>query len=216
MLSGSAMKSNKDYRWYNVNWFRRMALVYDYVEFLLGDLRKKVANKINDSNLRILDVACGTGNQSIAFARRGFSVVGIDMSPDMLKYAKKKKKPFYKIKFICKDATEIPYQDSSFDVSSISFGLHDMPEEIAIKILKEMIRTTKKNGEIIIVDYYTPRKGFSSLLGHKIVKTWETKNYDHFRKVGLGHYLNQVNLKQFSKESHLIGNMQIVVCQNIK
>jgi len=210
------MRYKKDYRWYNVKWFRRMAPVYDYVEFLLGDLRKKVTDKTNDSNPKIIDVACGTGNQSIAFAKKGFSVVGIDLSPDMLKYANKKKKPFYKLKFIRKDATRIPYKNSSFDVSSISFGLHDMPEEIAIKILKEMMRITKKNGEIIIVDYYTPRRGFVSLLVHKIVKIWETKNYDHFRKMGLSHYLKRVNLKQFSKESYLIGNVQIVVCENIK
>src|SRR3989338_5629896 len=176
------MRYKKDYRWYNVKWFRRMAPVYDYVEFLLGDLRKKVTDKTNDSNPKIIDVACGTGNQSIAFAKKGFSVVGIDLSPDMLKYANKKKKPFYKLKFIRKDATRI----------------------------------TKKNGEIIIVDYYTPRRGFVSLLVHKIVKIWETKNYDHFRKMGLSHYLKRVNLKQFSKESYLIGNVQIVVCENIK
>lgn len=210
------MKSKKDYQWYNVNWFRRMAPVYDYVEFILSGLRKKVANKIHDSNAKILDIACGTGNQSIAFARRGFSVVGIDLSPDMLNYANKKIKSFYKLKFICKDAAKIPYKDSTFDVSSISFGLHDMPEEIGIKILKQMIRTTKKNGKIIVIDYYTPRKGFGSLLVHKIVKIWETKNYDNFRKVGLDHYLKKVNLKQSYKEGHLLGNIQIVVCENIK
>ncbi|MBI2632631.1 methyltransferase domain-containing protein, partial [Candidatus Pacearchaeota archaeon] len=164
------MKNRIDYKWYNKNWFKKMAPVYDYVEFLLINLRKKVSNKVNNPNAKILDVACGTGNQSIAFAKNGFSVIGIDLSSDMLKYAKKKIKKTYDLKFVCCDATRIPYKKSSFDISSISFGLHDMPEEIGIKILKEMKRTTKKNGNIIIVDYYTPRERLASLLGHKIVK----------------------------------------------
>lgn len=210
------MHHKEDYKWYNTNWFKRMAPVYDYVEFILGDLRKEVSKKVNKLNAQVLDVACGTGNQSIAFAKDGYYVIGIDLSPDMLKYAKKKIKPGYKLRFICGDAAKIPYESLSFDVSSISFGLHDMPKDIGIKTLKEMMRITKKNGQIIIVDYYTPIKGFASLLGHKIVKIWETKNYDHFRQVGLDCYLKEVNLRQSYKESRLLGNLQIVVCENTK
>jgi len=210
------MKTKADYRWYNVNWFKRMAPIYDYIEFILGNLRKEVSKKVDKPYAKILDMACGTGNQSLAFAKEGFEVTGIDLSPDMLRYAKKKIKRPYKLKFICRDATKVFYKNSTFDISSISFGLHDMPEKIGIKILKEMKRVTKKKGKIIIVDYYTPKTGLSNFLGDKIVKIWETKNYDHFRKSGLDYYLKKTNLEQSSKESYLLGNIQIVVCKNIK
>ncbi|PIN73769.1 hypothetical protein COV20_06130 [Candidatus Woesearchaeota archaeon CG10_big_fil_rev_8_21_14_0_10_45_16] len=210
------MDVKEKHKWYNVRWFKRMAPVYDYIEFLVSSLRKKVANKIKDKNSKILDLACGTGNQSIAFAKRGFSVVGIDLSPDMLRYANKKIKSSYKLKFIYGDATKIDYKNSTFDASSISFGLHDMPEEIGLMILKEMIRTTKKNGQIIIVDYHKPRNKMIAWIGFRIAKLWESKYYDHFMNVGLERYLKAVNLKPLNKETHLLGNMQIVECKNIK
>jgi demethylmenaquinone methyltransferase/2-methoxy-6-polyprenyl-1,4-benzoquinol methylase len=200
---------------YNVKWFKRMAPVYDHIEFIIRGLRGKVAKKVRIKNARILDAACGTGNQSIAFAEAGFSVVGIDLSPDMLRLATKKGKD-YDIKFICGDATNINFPDSSFDVSSVSFGLHDMPQEVALAALREMIRVTKSNGQIIIVDYYTPMKKLGAKLGNIIAKTWESRYYDHFRQVGLEQYLDEVNLKPIHKEDFLLNNIQIVECRNSK
>ena len=196
---------------YDIRLFKRLAPVYDYVEFFIGHIRNKVANKVK-GNKRILDAACGTGNQSIAFAKKGFSVVGIDLSPDMLRYAKKKIKPSYNVRFIRSDATKINYKSSSFDVSSISFGLHDMPEKIGLMILKEMIRTTKKNGQIIIVDYHKQKSKVFPLFAN----LWESKYYNHFIKVGLSHYLKKTNLKPISKGTYLFGNIQVVECINKK
>jgi len=164
------MNIKEKHRWYNQQLFRRIAPIYDYVEIIVRHLRKKVTVKIKKPKAKVLDVACGTGNQAISFAKKGFSVVGIDLSSDMLKYAKKKVKPSYDLKFIYGDATKINYKSSVFDASSISFGLHDMPEQIAILILKEMIRTTKKNGQIIIVDYHKPKNQIIAWFGFRIVK----------------------------------------------
>ena len=79
----------KQHEWHNVRWFRRMAPVYDFAEIFARHLREKV---VSDSGLspgaKVFDMACGTGAQSIAFAKHGFSVVGVDLSPDMLARAK--------------------------------------------------------------------------------------------------------------------------------
>ena len=159
-------------------------------------------------------MACGTGAQSIAFAKCGFSVVGVDLSPDMLARAKRKIRKEYDVTFLCQDASSVPYADSQFDLATISFGLHDMPEEIGGAVLKEMRRATKPNGKIVIVDYDVPQKSFSAFLGRAIAKTWEGKYYDHFLKVGLQHYLNAAQLSAGGKESFMFGNIQIVVCAN--
>ena len=54
----------------------------DYVEDLLAriDFRPKT----------VVDLACGTGNVSEEFARRGYEVVGVDLSADMIEVARKK------------------------------------------------------------------------------------------------------------------------------
>jgi len=210
------MDIKEKHKWYNYRFFKKWACVYDYIEIIIGYIRKRVTDKINDKNSKILDIACGTGNQSIDFAKKGFDVVGIDLSLDMLKYAKKKIKSDYKIKFINSDATKINYKNSVFDVSTISFGLHDMPKKVGIMILKEMIRTTKKNGQIIIVDYNIPRNKIISWLGFRIAKIWESKYYDHFMETGLYHYLKKVNLKPISREKYFFENIQIVECINNK
>lgn len=204
----------EQHEWYNVRWFKRMAPVYDWVEFLVASIRTRAAEVNLPKGSKVLDMACGTGAQSIAFAKKGFSVVGVDLSPDMLARAKDKIRDEYDVNFICGDASKIDYPDSYFDLSSISFGLHDMPEEIGLAILREMKRITQQNGKIIIVDWHTPKNMLSAFLGNKIAKIWETKYYDHFLGVGLEHYLEKVGLKIESKETRLWGNTQITICIN--
>ena len=148
----------------------------------------------------------------MAFANKGFSVVGIDLSHDMLKYARKKVKPNLDVKFIQGDAVKIGFPDDTFDASSISLGLHDMPEEIAIKILNEMIRVTKKGGQVIIADYNTPQNWH----GHQFMKLWESQYYQHFLEVGINHYLDKVGLTPTSKDVILFNNYQVIVCDNKK
>ena len=204
------------YQWYNVRWFKRMAPVYDWIEFLVASIRTRAAEVHLPKGSKILDMACGTGAQSIAFAKRGFSVVGVDLSPDMLARAKKKVRSEYDVNFICGDASKIDYPNSYFDLSSISFGLHDMPEEIGLAVLQEMKRTTKQNGKIVIVDYHVPENAFVAFIGNKIAKIWESKYYDHFLAVGLEDYLGKVGLKIENKEVRLWGNAQIAICINAK
>ena len=60
-----------------------MAPVYDVVEFFVAHIRKRVVTEAHlPKGAKILDMACGTGSQSIAFAKRGFSVVGVDFAPE--------------------------------------------------------------------------------------------------------------------------------------
>ena len=207
----------EEHEWHNVRWFRRMAPVYDVVEVFARHIRKKVVSESGlPEGARVLDMACGTGAQSIAFAKSGFSVVGVDLSPDMLARAKRKIGKEYDVTFLCQDASSVPYADSHFDLSTISFGLHDMPEEIGGAVLKEMRRVTKPNGKIVIVDYDVPQNPFSAFLGRAVAKTWEGKYYDHFLKVGLQHYLNAAKLSLDEKENFMFANIQKVVCRNGK
>lgn len=211
------MNTQRAQKEYNVLWFQKLAPFYDVIEIFVGHIRKKVANQIDLSpGAKILDMACGTGSQSIAFAKRGFSVVGIDLSPDMLARAKKKVKEGFDVTFVCQDAAKIPYKDSEFDASSISFGLHDMPEDVGIAVLAEMKRATKRGGKVVIVDYHKPKNRLLDFLGYRIAKIWETQHYDHFRKIGLGYYLDKVGLRVGERETFLFENAQIVTCINEK
>ena len=137
--------------------FTILAPFYDIVAVRFSRVRDRVVNITKaQRGSKILDVATGTGEQAFAFARKGYEVVGIDLSEAMLNVAKKKN--IYKnAKFEVADATNLPFYDNSFDVSSISFALHEMPLSIREDLLKEMVRVTKPQGMIVVADYNLPK-----------------------------------------------------------
>src|SRR3990172_11231407 len=115
------------------NVFKILAPFYDTVTMPISRIRDEVVGFTNARNgSRILDVGTGTGKQAFAFARKGHDVIGIDLSESMLKAAKKKNK-YENVKFEVADATHLPFENDSFDVSCASFVLHDMPLTIREK-----------------------------------------------------------------------------------
>ena len=65
---------------------------------------------------KILDLACGFGRHSLEFARRGYDVTGIDITPAYIDYANEQaKKENLNAKFICQDIRTITF-DKEFDV----------------------------------------------------------------------------------------------------
>src|SRR3990170_8789706 len=117
--------------------FRILAPFYDIGTMPISGVRDKTVDFTNaGSGSKILDVATGTGKQAFAFAKKGYDVTGIDLSEDMLKEAIGKKK-CENAKFEIADATRLPFEENSFDVSCVSFALHDMILSIREKALKE-------------------------------------------------------------------------------
>ena len=95
--------------WYQKNWtldIQNMSWVEDtgrQVDFLIKQLQLKGTEKI-------LDLACGFGRHSLEFARRGYDVTGIDITPAYIDYANEQaKKENLNAKFICQDIRTITY-----------------------------------------------------------------------------------------------------------
>ena len=79
------------------------------VDFLIKQLQLKGTEKI-------LDLACGFGRHSLEFARRGYDVTGIDITPAYIDYANEQaKKENLNVKFICQDIRTITF-DKEYDV----------------------------------------------------------------------------------------------------
>lgn len=207
------MTNAKEHAKYNNAHFKWWAPIYPFIEIAVHKMRKRVVKGVGKSPKKILDVACGPGPQSYELAKAGHSVVGIDLSPDMLKYAKRDDK--LNLKYMEQDATATKFSDSEFDISTISFALHDMPENIAIDVLKEMRRVTKNGGKIIIVDYNSS-SNFVARIFLGLSRLWETRYYWHFVKTGLNKYLEAAKMQAHSKKEYLFGNVQLVEITNIK
>jgi demethylmenaquinone methyltransferase/2-methoxy-6-polyprenyl-1,4-benzoquinol methylase len=190
--------------------FAKMARYYDLIILPIAVVRERAADLIaSGGRLRILDVATGTGAQAFAFARRGHNVVGVDLSDSMIRVAQKKN--LHRIvTFEVADATHLPYPNDSFDVTTISFALHDMPLTIREKVLSEMVRVTKPQGRIVIVDYDLPRNRLGRFLIYRLVRLYERDYYTEFIKSDLGGLLRQVGIEIVQSHPVLLGAARII------
>uniref|UniRef100_A0A7V0Z7V7 Methyltransferase domain-containing protein n=1 Tax=candidate division WOR-3 bacterium TaxID=2052148 RepID=A0A7V0Z7V7_UNCW3 len=196
---------DEEYYSYIKKLFGKWVPIYDIVDLFLSGVRDKVGDFTDAKNGSwVLDVATGTGKQAFAFAKKGYEVIGIDLSEDMLKVANKKNK-YENAKFIVADATNIPYKDNFFDVSCISFGLHDMPLAIREKVVEEIVRVTKPKGIIVVVDYALPKNKICRFLIYRFVKSYESRYYPEFIKSDLEALLRKSGIEIEKEHSVLLG-----------
>jgi demethylmenaquinone methyltransferase / 2-methoxy-6-polyprenyl-1,4-benzoquinol methylase len=110
----------------------------------------------------VLDVACGTGDLTQAFATRSQAakVVGVDFTPAMLAHAGEKRQklaqePASKITYAEGDAQQLQYPDASFDVVSIAFGIRNVQDPA--RALREFHRVLKPAGRLIVLEFDQPK-----------------------------------------------------------
>lgn len=147
--------------------------------------------------------------QAFAFGKKGYDVIGIDLSEYMLKVANKKNK-YKNVKFEIADATDIPFEDNYFDISCISFVLHDMPLNIRHRVLDEMRRVSEK---IVVVDYNIPKNRLHRWLHTSIVSLYESKYFKDFAKRNLKELLEQHRLKIVKEAYGVIDVVKIFICE---
>jgi demethylmenaquinone methyltransferase/2-methoxy-6-polyprenyl-1,4-benzoquinol methylase len=116
----------------------------------------------------VVDVACGTGDLSLAFARAldraegggggahsaGGKVIGIDFTAEMLDIAQAKKS-HPRVRYEQGDAQNLQLPDACADVVSIAFGIRNV-QEVA-KALREFRRILRPGGRLVILEFSEPR-----------------------------------------------------------
>lgn len=111
-----------------------------------------VANLDIASGMKVLDVACGTGNTSFPAARAGADVTGIDIAPNLIEQAKQRAaEQGIEAKFDVGDAEDLPYIDASFDAIITMFGAMFAPRpDVAAA---ELIRVCRPGGMIAMANW---------------------------------------------------------------
>lgn len=101
---------------------------------------------------KVLDIACGTGIVTCEFAKHGQSVVGLDITKDMITQAIKTQmeQNLTNVKFDLGNVEPLPYEDNSFDIVFTRYSFHHFLD--TKKVFNEMIRVCKPNGKIIVTD----------------------------------------------------------------
>lgn len=100
---------------------------------------------------RILDVGCGLGGKSVAFAERGVGVVGVDLTPENVRAGAgfARSRGVHGNDFVAADASRLPIRSGSFDLVVSTDTFEHLPQPG--RSLSEMRRALRKGGRLVAV-----------------------------------------------------------------
>jgi demethylmenaquinone methyltransferase/2-methoxy-6-polyprenyl-1,4-benzoquinol methylase len=145
--------------------FSGIARRYDLLNHLLSlnidkswrrKVRAELIEVLRSDEANVIDVACGTGDLTLALERGSKAkVFGTDFCRPMLELAKRKSEAEEaKIPLIEADAMQLPLAENSFDAITIGFGLRNLPNiEYG---LVELYRILKPGGKLVVLEFSAP------------------------------------------------------------
>lgn len=187
--------------------YSAFAEVYDY---LMGDVNyslwaDRIEGKLKELDFKprfVLDIACGTGNITIELAKKGYSVMGLDISQDMLTVAQNKaQEAGFKLKFLQQDMKKIEYSKRFDLILSICDGINYQTEEGNLdSVFDSVHRHLAEDGYFIfdISSYYK----ISEILGNNTY----AENYEQVSYIWENYFaenLLEFDLTIFKKEGKL-------------
>jgi demethylmenaquinone methyltransferase/2-methoxy-6-polyprenyl-1,4-benzoquinol methylase len=111
---------------------------------------------------RFLDVAAGTGDSSVALARRGAEVVSTDFTQAMLRLgpAKFRRRGLARLVWasVGADAQRLPFRSASYDGVTICYGIRNVEDRA--RAFREFLRVLKPGGRLTILEFSRPRRAW--------------------------------------------------------
>jgi len=101
----------------------------------------------------VLDVATGTGLVAERLLQRGFTVTGLDQSPDML--AEARRRFGERVTLVEASAEELPFADGSFDHLTFTYLLRYVDDPAAA--LRQLVRVVRPGGTVASLEFCVPR-----------------------------------------------------------
>ena len=148
---------------------RRYDLINDLQSFGLHRLwKRRVVNlatvKAGD---RALDLCCGTGDLTLALARKGATTTGLDFSEKMLAVAAERSQT-QNPNFIQGDAQQVPFPENYFDIVTVGYGLRNLTSWE--RGVEEMVRVARPGARLIVLEFGKPANAL-----------WRTIYFTHLR-----------------------------------
>ncbi|MCT4565894.1 MAG: class I SAM-dependent methyltransferase [Maledivibacter sp.] len=116
----------------------------------------------------ILELACGTGNITNRLAKKGYDIIGVDISSEMLTFAKDKAQDMgINVKYLNQDMKELDYNKSIDSVLCLCDGVnYILDESDLLEVFQRVYSLLKKDGLFVfdISSYYK----LSEILGNNV------------------------------------------------
>jgi ubiquinone/menaquinone biosynthesis C-methylase UbiE len=139
---------------------------------------------------RLLDVGCGTGAASRTAAATAKSVVGVDLSPQMIQQAEARVDGIANLEFVLADSEALPFGDGEFTTVLCSNALHHYPDPQ--RAVREMARVLHAGGRLVIgdacADLATVR------IADRLLRVFEPGHVRLYRSAEVGSFLRRAGL----------------------
>ena len=151
--------------------FDKIARVYDPMNLVISAFQeprwRKRAVRLTGAKPgdRILDVATGTGKVAADLHARvqpGGSVLGVDISPAMIRVAQKRFADRPGLTYVVGDALALPTEDGAFDGATIAFGMRNLPDYG--KGFSELARSVRPGGRVVCLEIARPKSRIARIL----------------------------------------------------
>lgn len=190
------------------------AEVYD---FLMRDVDyngwvnyiEKIFRKKNFNPHTILEIACGTGNITNKLAKRGYDVVGIDKSTEMLTFAKNKAYDLgADVKYLNQDMRELDYNKNVDSILCLCDGINYILEKQELMTVLKKVYSLLKEGGLFIFDISSYYK-LSQILGSNIyAENFENVSYIWENYFDEEESICELNLTIFKRKNKLFERYQ--------
>lgn len=182
--------------------YNDFAYVYD--ELIREDIEyEKVCDflenvfTIYDKNPNLVcDLACGTGNITIPMSRRGYDMIGVDVSPEMLDVARSKNNSGKDILYLCQDMRKLDLYGTCDAFLCMTDGFNYITSMEALKKIFNRIRTCFIEPDGIFIFDLSSVYKLKNVLGGNIFiydkddmfYTWENSYKEPFCKMELNFF----------------------------
>ena len=105
--------------------------------------------KLGQTNRRLLDVCCGTGQLAVHFLDRGYRVTGLDLSDEMLTYARQNAASYVesgRARFLAGDAADFALSEQFGLAVSTFDALNHLPDKTRLRACFECVNRTLAPG----------------------------------------------------------------------
>lgn len=147
------------------------------------DMHQRVVRQVPAGKYRrILDIGCGTGWSTLAFAERfpDAEIYGIDLSAPCLKLAYRNARDRgVPVKWSQQMGEATDFPDGHFDLIHSTFLLHEMPPKAVAALTKEAARLLAPGGVYVHLDFHSPPGG---TFGQFIHYGHSRRNEEHFMR----------------------------------
>lgn len=190
--------------------FDEVAELYDqvrpgYPEELFDDV---VALSGIPSEGRMLEVGTGTGRATVAFARRGYRILGIELGANLATVARHNLADYPRVEIRVGAFEDLPLEKRSFDVVYAASAFHWLDPALA---LSKIARTLKPGGAVALFQYMHVRtaadEGFPEAV-QEVYRSFApemTKNWRPFPRTDA----NRVTHKDDIEQSRLFGEVAV-------